>query len=437
MAVLPFRSKHVKKQAVATATATGTKSKSGKVSFSTGTGTKLAKPETPIYSLAQQFQHYLHLPDPSALYALMGAVAANMLHGQDPVWIMVVGSSGSGKTTLLKSLRSIKGVHLIGDLDTKAAFLSGVKKKDQMAGSKGGLLNEIGNRGALVWYEFTAVLELPRDALKSILTALRQIYDGYYSRDVGTEGHRKLEWSGRLAAFAGVTNAIDQAYEFASKMGERFVFYRLPETDGWGESFKALQMEDREDIAEELAEIVENFFEGLGMSWVKGQETEARELKVWEKNRIIALGQFATKARSGVVRDYQQREIVDVPTSEAPMRFTKIFRRLYIGMEVIGVDDEDRWRVLRKIAMDSMPLVRRAIIEVMLRKVSESDSHDHRKGVGVTELSEVMRVSQTTVRRVLEDLGAHDVVEHAKSEDGGKGKGWRLTDWAWERIGST
>jgi len=132
---IPIRGKHVKQQATTRSSAVPKRKTT--VSFSTTSGSKLARAESPIYSLAQQFQHYLHLPDPSTLYALMGAVAGNMLKMNDPLWLMLVGASGSGKTTMLKSLRKVAGMHLLGDLDTKAAFLSGVKKKEQMAGSKG------------------------------------------------------------------------------------------------------------------------------------------------------------------------------------------------------------------------------------------------------------------------------------------------------------
>lgn len=407
------------------ATTTGKRTKYGKASFTTS---KLAAPDEhgAIYTLASQFQQYLHMPDPAALYALMGAVAGNMLHGGDPLWLMIVGPSGSGKTTLLKSLRRIGGVHLMGDVDTKAAFLSGVKKKEQAAGSKGGLLNEIGKQGAFVWYEFTAVLQLPRDALKSILTALRQIYDGYYSRDVGTEGHRKLEWTGRLAAFAGVTNAIDQAHEFGSQMGERFILYRLPMTDGWGESYKSLERkthETREGTAEDLALLVEAFFHSLDMGW-EGQPV--RELDTGEKNRLIAAGQFAAKSRSGVLRDFHNREIVDVPTSEAPMRFIQQFERLYLGMEAIGVDEEDRWRVVGKVTMDSMPQVRRVAMEAIMARGSVAGGG---KAAGLGEVGDAMRVSAATVKRVVEDLEVHGLVVHAE-----EGKGWVLTKWAEERL---
>ena len=48
-------------------------------------------------------------------------------------------------------------------------------------------------------------------------------------------------------------------------MGERFIYYRLPVTDGWGESIKILQNDRETDMAEELADVVEGFFSALGL----------------------------------------------------------------------------------------------------------------------------------------------------------------------------
>src|SRR5258708_36314886 len=79
---------------------------------------------TPIEHLEAEFRQYLHMPDPGALYALMGAVAGNMLDGE-PVWLMLVGPPGCGKTGLLNSTLKLDRVHEGTDISSKGAFLSG------------------------------------------------------------------------------------------------------------------------------------------------------------------------------------------------------------------------------------------------------------------------------------------------------------------------
>src|SRR5437764_236264 len=65
-----------------------------------------------------------------------------------------------------------------------------------------------------------------------LLGALREVYDGSWSRDVGADGGRHIEWQGKAAVIAGCTTAIDSAHGVMSVMGERFLLVRMPEADG-------------------------------------------------------------------------------------------------------------------------------------------------------------------------------------------------------------
>ena len=58
---------------------------------------------TTLGDVVATFSRWLHLPDPSPLYAVLGTVAANRLDG-DPVWLLLVGPPGGGKTELLTAL---------------------------------------------------------------------------------------------------------------------------------------------------------------------------------------------------------------------------------------------------------------------------------------------------------------------------------------------
>jgi hypothetical protein len=69
------------------------------------------------------FRRWLHLPDVSALLAVLGAVAANRLQG-DPVWLLLVGPPGGGKSELLQSVSALPDVYPAATL-TEAALLSG------------------------------------------------------------------------------------------------------------------------------------------------------------------------------------------------------------------------------------------------------------------------------------------------------------------------
>ena len=57
----------------------------------------------PIDEVIEVFERWLILKDPTPLYAVLGAVAANLLPG-DPVWLGLIAPPSSAKTEILNSL---------------------------------------------------------------------------------------------------------------------------------------------------------------------------------------------------------------------------------------------------------------------------------------------------------------------------------------------
>ena len=147
----------------------------------------LAHPRTPIHRLAAAFQDYLHFPVPDPLYALVGAMTGTMMNSY-PVWLMLIGPSSCGKTVLLESMLVLDKIREIDSVTGEAAFLSGTKQKERAKDAKGGLLREIGDRGLMVLSDFTTILSKANTAKDEIMTALRKVYDGRYTRTVGTDG---------------------------------------------------------------------------------------------------------------------------------------------------------------------------------------------------------------------------------------------------------
>ena len=134
---------------------------------------------------------------------VLAAAAAERLGG-DPPWLMVVGGSGAAKTQTVAPLTGA-GAHVISTINGEAALLSGTSKRDRAKDATGGLLRQIGPRGLLVVKDFTSVLSMNRDTRALVLAALREIYDGRWSRNVGTDGGQTLTWHGRLVVIGAVT----------------------------------------------------------------------------------------------------------------------------------------------------------------------------------------------------------------------------------------
>ena len=69
-----------------------------------------------------------------------------------------------------------------------------------------------------------------RNTRASVLAAIREIYDGRWERNVGTDGGATLTWVGRIVIVGAVTTAWDAAHAVVATMGDRFVLLR-PKTN--------------------------------------------------------------------------------------------------------------------------------------------------------------------------------------------------------------
>ena len=390
---------------------------------------RLARPNRPIYRLAARIQDHLYFPDPSPLYAVMGALVGNMIKG-NPVWLALIGGSGLGKTELLYGLLSLPNVYECGDLSGPGAFLSGVGRRERTKDATGGLLRKVGDHGALIIEDFTtSVLDLPRDDRKRVMGALRRVYNGRYNREMGTDGGTSLGWEGKVGILAGGTPNIDQQSIEAEGLGERWAYYRYPNTDGWGEARAAANKVDPMKSRIAIQEGIFQLISDMELYW--GDERERRELKSIEYNRIISLASLSCKMRSGVKRDPFSREIIDAPEpgAEAPTRLTTILTQLFLGFELLGLHEDDCWRMTSKIAFDSAPQLRSSIIRMCLL-ADETMQGD--QPISMPELRVVLKCSMGSIERAVEELWVHGLL--IREGKGEKLVVW-LTDWTKAEMG--
>jgi hypothetical protein len=370
----------------------------------------------PLTQLLKTFQKWLFMPDTSALKVLLAAVAANLMPG-DPLWLLLVGATGSGKTELLDPLRGLPyNVHPVATL-TEASLLSGSPRREKAADASGGLLCSIGDFGFLVLKDFTSVLSMGGEVRGPLLAALREIHDGTWTRHVGTDGGRALSWRGKCALVGGCTPAIDQHHAVMAIMGERFLLFRMPAIDEEQQADRAMEHASQEETMRcELREAVARLFGSIRLT--------PREFDKAARTRIAALATFVAHARSAVERDRYHREIELIPDSEMPGRLARTLRCLFHGLQNIGVDDADGWKLAAQVGFDCIPDVRRKVLTCLAQQSV---------AIETSAVANAIKYPTNTIRRVLEDLTGHRLV-HRFGESQGTAHTWAMASLSTELL---
>ncbi len=339
----------------------------------------------------------------------------------DPVWLMLIGPPSSGKSELLQSLTGLPKVFPTATLN-EAALLSGTPKKERDKGATGGLLREIGAFGIILMKDFTSVLSMPREAQRAVLAALREIYDGRWTRRLGAGGGMSLDWKGKVGLMAACTHAIDSAHVVTSTMGERFIQYRmalLSDADERAQARAALARKQHEtQMRKELATAVSTFFSELPRPRTRPALTAA------EVDGVEALAMFVARARSAVERSAYHRDIESVPPSEVSTRLFLSLKGLFSGLLAIAVPRATAREIVLRVGLDSIPGLRRSIVELLINAGEL---------LYPQAIAEHTGCSVSAVTRALQDLRAHGVV----GQEPGAGphpSRWGLTEWAWTQY---
>src|SRR5690606_3135276 len=102
--------------------------------------------------------------------------------------------------------------------------------------------------------------------------------------------------------------------------------------------------------------------------------------------------------------------------AEAPTRIIKQLGQIWRACGMLGLDAAESWEVVRRCALDSIPKLRGAIIRCLADRDEPTDT---------STVGTVVAHPSRTVRRALEDLTAHGVVDR-KSQGQGRADRWSL-----------
>jgi hypothetical protein len=339
--------------------------------------------------------------DLDAATAAIAAAASERLPG-DPLWLLIVAGPGGAKTETVTALAGC-GAFVTSTIASEGALLSASPRKQRHQKATGGLLRKIGDRGTLVIKDFTSVLSADRNTRACVLAAIREVYDGRWERNVGTDGGQTLTWTGRIVIVAAVTTAWDAAHAVVATMGDRFALLRLRTSAGRRQAGRGAirntggEVEMRQELAAAAGALVEHM------------DATVYELTDDEVEQVVKAADLVTLARSAVERDYRG-DIEFAHDPEAPTRFAKQLVQLLRGAISIGMTPTEAMRLVRRCACDSIPPLRRDIL---------LDLADN-PGSRVADVRKRISKPRNTVRRGLECLHMLGALACEESEETGR-----------------
>jgi hypothetical protein len=247
-----------------------------------------------------------------------------------------------------------------------------------------------------------------------VLAAIREIYDGRWERNVGTDGGQTLTWTGRIAVIGAVTTAWDTAHAVISAMGDRFVLLRIDSNEGRKPSGQRAirNTGDETQMREQLAAAVAGVVQHAAIT--------VDDLTQAEEDRILNAADIVTLARTAVERDYAG-EIINSHAPEMPTRFAKQLTQMLRGGVAIGMPRERALQLVIRCARDSIPPLRLEIL-LDLAKYPDSRPGDVRRRID--------KPWRTTKREMeaLHMLGLLRCREKSQPDEEGKDKTvWRYT----------
>jgi hypothetical protein len=301
--------------------------------------------------------------DTDVIDAVACTAAAERLAG-DPLWLLLISGPGNTKTETVQSL-SGAGAHVTSTISSEGALLSATPRKGRAKTATGGLLRKIGNQGILVIKDVTSILSADRNVRTGVLAALREVYDGRWERNVGTDGGQTLAWTGRIAVVGAVTTAWDTAHGVVSVMGDRFVLIRSNSAAGRSKAgWQAIHNTGNEmAMRAEIAAAVGGLIGTIAADQVYQLDED-------EIDQLIKAADIVTYARTAVERDYRG-DIIDAHAPEMPTRFAKQLAQMVRGGLALGMNRNAALRLALRCARDSIPQLR---LEILLELASNPRS---------------------------------------------------------------
>ncbi len=342
-------------------------------------------------------QSYLHLDDTDALLAAMATAVSTADADRDPLWLMIVGPSSGSKS---ENIRMLEGVADSKQSDLTLAGLLTQRPKAEPSG----LLPKLGNgcNAFVTVSDMSSLLnrgggKMSGQATVGVFEALRDIYDGYFSRQMDQV---ETQWTGRLTLLAAVTPVIDQMRAHADALGTRWVYYRLGAVDPEQRNAVAQMVSGRKDLRQHRADAARE---------VASIVTAARGrvggvLLPTAIHEVVQHGaDLAAYGRVVVPRDY--RGFSDgIPHWEEPGRLTGQLDVMARSLVALGIGEGAVQRIIRHSALSTMPQEMRLTLEQLVDG----------EWASTKAVADSAHIDRIVCRRALEGWAATGVAEERR-----------------------
>ena len=196
-----------------------------------------------------------------------------------------------------------------------------------------------------------------------------------------------------------------------TELGPRFVYYHLENTNPMAQSLLAYDMQGKErEIRLRLKKSFREFLHNVP----RGNVSLENELE-WKKP-FTCIAALTACSRAPVPRSQGRKILIRKPNPEGPGRVIKQFKKLATALARVHntkVINKEIFYVVRKTAIDSIPDVRWAILDVLWEDSQETGKYStHKSG----DFERALRMPHATVSYILEDLVLLGLIDKERQE---------------------
>jgi hypothetical protein len=233
--------------------------------------------------------------------------------------------------------------------------------------------------------DFSTVLDGNRTKRDEIFAQLRRVYDGRLRKEFGIETQGN-EWIGRLTITVAVTPEVDRYTSVFGALGDRFLLVRWSRVGGIDAATTAMG-QDRAAKDADMGNAVRAL-------WSAMEGAPEPHLAPELVRCIAATAELIAIGRTPIRRD-RDEEIDYIPEAEGATRLAQQFSQLAKGSARLELRDRVDAMVdlalVHRVAFDTLPPQRAAVLRAVLRGDSAADSglKRHARDRAVKDLTEL------------------------------------------------